>query len=94
VVGNLHESKTIYAGETHLIPAKLRIAKVNKATSHIRESSTSDEIMADLENHLGDAITVYLTVRLTYKHSGFLNYKRTTMDWGGGVSSHTTKLQN
>ena len=93
VIGNLHESKTLYVGETHLILAKLRIAKVTKASSHIRESSTSDEIMADLENHLGGAITSYLTIRLTYKHSGFLNYKRTTIDWKGGLSAHTTKLQ-
>ena len=57
VMGNLHESKIVYAGETHLILAKLRIAKVTKATSHIRESSTSDKIMADLENHLGGAVT-------------------------------------
>jgi hypothetical protein len=93
VIGNLHESKTVYAGETHLILVKLRVAKVNKATSHIRESSTSDEIMADLENHLGGAVTSYLTVRLTYKHSGFLNYKRVAVDWEGGMSSHTTRLQ-
>ena len=93
VVGNLHGSKTVYAGETHLILAKLRIAKVNKVTSHIRESSTSEEIMADLENHLGGAVTSYLTVRLTYKHSGFINYKRTTFDWEGGISAHMTRLQ-
>jgi hypothetical protein len=93
VVGNLHEPKIIYAGETHLILAKLRIAKATKASSHIRESSTSDEIMADLENHLGGAVTSYLTVRLTYKHSGFLNYNPTSIDWEGGMSSHMTKLQ-
>lgn len=93
VIGNLHEFKIVYAGETHLILAKLRVAKVNKATSHIRESSTSDEIMADLENHLGGAVTSYLTVRLTYKHSGFLNYKRVPVDREGGMSSHTTRLQ-
>jgi hypothetical protein len=80
-------------GETHLILAKLRLGKVTKASSHVRESSTSDEIMADLENHLGGAITSYLTVQLTYKHSGFLNYKPTTIDWEGGMSSQMTKLQ-
>jgi hypothetical protein len=93
LVGNIHESKIVYAGETHLILAKLRIAKVTKGTSHIRECSTSDEIMTDLENHLGGAVTSYLTVRLSYKHSGFLNYKRVAIDWEGGTSSHTTRLQ-
>ena len=93
IIGNLHESKTIYAGETHLILAKLRIARVTKATSHIRESSTSDELIADLESHLGDIVTSYLSVRLTYKHSGFLHYKRTAINWEGGMSSHTTRLQ-
>ncbi|KAG0649376.1 hypothetical protein D0Z07_4404 [Hyphodiscus hymeniophilus] len=92
VIGNLHESKVVCAGETHLILAKLRIAKATKGISHIRESSTSDEIMADLENDLGGAVTSYLTVRLAYKHSGFLDYKRATFDWEGGISSHTTKL--
>ena len=93
VIGNLHESKSIYVGETHLILAKLRVAKVTRGTSHIRESSSSEEIMADLENHLGRAVTSYLTVRLTYKHSGFLNYKTVAINWEGGTSSHTTKLQ-
>ena len=93
VIGNLHESKTLYAGETHLILAKLRTAKVTEGTSHIRESSTSEEIMADLENHLGGAITSYLNVRLTYKHSGFLNYTRAAVDLECGTSSHTTNLQ-
>ena len=93
VIGNLHESKTVYAGETHLILSKLRIAKVTKAASHIQKSSTSEDIMADLESHLCGAITSYLTVRLTYKHSGFLNFKTTVNDWEGAMSSHSTRLQ-
>jgi hypothetical protein len=93
VIGNLHETKMLYAGETHLILAKLRISKVTKVSSHIRESSTSDEIMADLESHLGGAVTSYLTVRLSYKHSGFLQFTPTSTDWEGGISSHVTKLQ-
>lgn len=92
-IGSLHESKVLCAGETHLILAKLRISKVTKASSHIRESSTSDEIMADLENHLGGAVTSYLTVRLSYRHTGFLEYSPTSIDWEGGMSSHVTKMQ-
>jgi hypothetical protein len=93
VIGNLHELKTCYAGETHLIVVKLRISKVRKGGSHVRESSTSDEIMADLEKDLGGAITTYLTVRLTYNHSGFLNYNSAAINYEGSISSHTTKLQ-
>ena len=34
-------------------------------------ASTSDKLIADLENNLGHTLTPYLSVRLTYKHSGF-----------------------
>jgi len=34
-------------------------------------SSATDKLIADLENHLGDTLTPYLSVRLSYKHTGF-----------------------
>lgn len=73
IIGNLHESKTIRAGETELILAKIRVAKV-KLPREGSEDST-EGMIADLQNHLGDIISAYLTVRLTYKHSAFPNHK-------------------
>ena len=73
IIGNLHESKTIRAGETELILAKIRVAKVRVP----REGSegTTEGMIADLQNHLGETISAYLTVRLTYKHTAFPNHK-------------------
>ncbi|KAK0715752.1 hypothetical protein B0H67DRAFT_581519 [Lasiosphaeris hirsuta] len=36
---------------------------------HIRQSS--EDLIQDLEHHLGSTMTEYLQVRLTYRHSGF-----------------------
>jgi hypothetical protein len=91
IIGDLHEAKTIRVSETHLILAKIRLSKI-ALSSHVRETS-SDELMADLENHLGDTITPYLTVQLTYQHSSFLNQNAVSLSSDGGMSSHTTRLQ-
>lgn len=48
-------------------------------------STPSDRLIADLENHLGNTLTPYLTVRLTCKHSGFENEDTTTV-----IQSETT----
>jgi len=90
IIGDLHKSKTIRAGETQLILAKIRFNKLI-APSHLRESS-SDGLIAQLENDLGDTITPYLTVRLTYKHSGFPNIKKYAVV-SDGMSMHITRLQ-
>jgi hypothetical protein len=93
VVGNPQEIQTLCAGEKHLILVKLRLSRVTKADSHIRESSTSEELIADLESHLGDVISSYLTVRLTYMHSGFINRDAHVVYSGSSLSSHVTKIQ-
>lgn len=73
IIGNLHESKTIRAGETQLVLAKIRLSKI-RLPSDGSEDST-EGIIANLQNHLGETISSYLTVRLTYKHSAFPNHK-------------------
>ncbi|EKD18649.1 uncharacterized protein L3040_002075 [Drepanopeziza brunnea f. sp. 'multigermtubi'] len=90
IIGDLHKTKIVRAGETQLILAKIRFSKFVPPT-HIRESS-SDGLIAQLENDLGDTLTPYLTVRLTYKHSAFPNIKghATTAE---GMSMHITRLQ-
>ncbi len=87
-IGDLHEMKKIRANETVLVLAKIRLGKVSR--SHIRESS--DDLMVDLANELGETITSYLTVQLTYKHSGFSNYKKQPPN-SVGLISHLTRIQ-
>ncbi|CZT43501.1 uncharacterized protein RSE6_03550 [Rhynchosporium secalis] len=90
IIGDLHNSKTIRAGETQLILAKVRFSKFVPHT-HLRESS-SDGLIAQLENDLGDTLTTYLTVRLTYKHSAFASIKRPAAV-SDGMSMHITRIQ-
>lgn len=90
IIGDLHKSKTVRAGETQLILAKIRFSKFVPPT-HIKESST-DGLIAQLENDLGDTLAPYLTVRLTYKHSAFPNVKSRGVV-GEGTSMHVTRLQ-
>jgi hypothetical protein len=94
IIGNLHESKTLAACETHLVLAKIRLNKTRPPSTHIRESSSPDELIADLETDLGDRITSYLTVRLTYKHSGFLDHKLSARATESSLCSQTTMLQS
>ncbi|KAK2630573.1 hypothetical protein QTJ16_001393 [Diplocarpon rosae] len=90
IVGDLHKTKIIRAGETQLILAKIRFNKFVPPT-HIRESS-SDGLIAQLENDLGDTLIPYLTVRLTYKHSAFPNIK-SPVTVADGMSMHITRIQ-
>ncbi|OWP05566.1 hypothetical protein B2J93_7910 [Marssonina coronariae] len=90
IVGDLHKTKIIRAGETQLILAKIRFNKFIPPT-HIRDSS-SDGLIAQLENDLGDTLTPYLTVRLTYKHSAFPNIK-SPATIANGMSMHITRIQ-
>ncbi|KAG4429880.1 hypothetical protein IFR05_014637 [Cadophora sp. M221] len=90
IIGDLHTSKIVRAGETQLILAKVRFSKFI-APTHLRESS-SDGLIAQLENDLGDTLTSYLTVRLTYKHSAFPNIKKPALI-SDGMSMHITRLQ-
>jgi hypothetical protein len=94
IIGNLRESKTLGASETHLILVKIRLGKITSPSRHIRESSTPDELIADLEDRLGDALTPYLTVRLTYRHSGFPDEVQTAAGTETGMSAQSTILQS
>ncbi|KAL2060923.1 hypothetical protein VTL71DRAFT_8975 [Oculimacula yallundae] len=90
IIGDLHNSKTVRAGETQLILAKVRFSN-HVPLTHLRESS-SDGLIAQLENDLGDTLTPYLTVRLTYKHSAFTNIKKSAVV-SDGMYMHITRLQ-
>jgi hypothetical protein len=73
LVGDLHDATPIRAGQTRLILAKISLEKSRPTSSN--HSASSADLFADLETHLGDACHPYLTVRLSYKHSGFQNTK-------------------
>lgn len=90
LVGDLHNGDPLRVGETRLILARVSLCRT-MASPHIKESS-SEELIADLENDLGGTLTPYLNVRLTYKHSGFLNYEIPLLA-SDGMNSHTTQLQ-
>lgn len=90
LVGDLHDANPIRAGETRLILARISLSK-SMSHSRIRESS-SDELIADLESDLGNTLAPYLDVRVTYKHSGFLDYEYPFLT-SDGMTSHTTQLQ-
>jgi hypothetical protein len=88
IVGNLHESKIIRASEAQFVLAKIRVPRVT-SSAQARES-ISDDLMAELENDLGRTLTLYLTVRLTYKHSAFPNHKKPA--GSDGMVFHLTRL--
>lgn len=88
VIGNLHESKTIVPGQTHLVLAKIRIGKVDSRAGESNQSS--EGMIAQLQDHLGDTISSYLTVRLTYKHSGYPNHKPIHVD---GMRLRMTRIE-
>ncbi|KAK3390916.1 hypothetical protein B0H63DRAFT_125996 [Podospora didyma] len=64
---------SLYPGSRLLIVAHVRLLSVapppRAARGHARQSS--DDLIEDLEYHLGSTTTEYLQVRVTYRHSGF-----------------------
>ncbi|TEY31043.1 hypothetical protein BOTCAL_0825g00020 [Botryotinia calthae] len=68
------QAKTIRVSETHLMLVKIRLNEVKNSLSHAKEGS-SDELIENLNEILGDITTHYLTVKLNYRHSAFLNLR-------------------
>ncbi|KAK4463692.1 hypothetical protein QBC42DRAFT_222120 [Cladorrhinum samala] len=63
---------TLYPGSRLLLVAHVRLlpTAVPRSRNHLFRQS-SDDLMEDLEYHLGSTMTEYLQVRMTYRHSGF-----------------------
>ncbi|KAK8106044.1 hypothetical protein PG999_009403 [Apiospora kogelbergensis] len=61
--------------------------RINDGKAH---GNDPDNLMADLEYHLGDVQTEYIEVRLSYSHSGF---PTSSSDGDGGVSRSRTRLE-
>lgn len=69
------QAKTIRVSETHLMLVKIRLSEVKLSVCHAKEKS-SDELIDNLNEILGDITTQYLTVKLNYRHSAFLNLRQ------------------
>lgn len=93
IVGNLYELKTVHLHETHLILAKMRLpALTTFVFAGGKRRGTSEELIEDLENQLGNCSTPYLTIRLTYEHTGLSN-SSCVINPDCGLSTHTTVLR-
>ncbi|CAD6445854.1 1f7dc8b9-b6ef-4b00-a03f-3888a3dd88f1 [Sclerotinia trifoliorum] len=73
------QAKTIRVSETHLMLVKIRLSEVKVSVSHAKEKS-SDELIENLNEILGDISTQYLTVKLNYRHSAFLNLRQQAVE--------------
>ncbi|KAK3990088.1 hypothetical protein QBC44DRAFT_395267 [Cladorrhinum sp. PSN332] len=88
---------TLYPGSRLLLVAHVRLlpAAVPRSRNHqFRQSS--DDLMEDLEFHLGSTMTEYLQVRMTYRHSGFPQQPLRTankMAAHDGIASTQTTIQ-
>ncbi|KAF4630972.1 hypothetical protein G7Y89_g7160 [Cudoniella acicularis] len=91
LVGDLHDAKAMRVGQKRLILAKITLAQ-SDPSPYVKECS-SDELIADLENHLGDVHVPYLTIRISYKHSGFLDDEDFWIQRSSQRSFHVTHLQ-
>jgi len=92
VTDNLREPKTIRAGQTYLVLIKVRLGSIIVPAKATRGSSTSDELIADLENHLDGTVAYYLTIRLSYRHSHIRHENQTDFSTEYGIAAHTTTM--
>lgn len=92
IFGNLREFKTLSAKETYLVLVKVRLSRYTAPLSNAADIIATDELIADLESDLSNISTPYLTVRITYKHTGFLDQLSTSLETG--MSAHSTRLQS
>ncbi|KAI0998474.1 hypothetical protein K3495_g9723 [Podosphaera aphanis] len=90
IIGDYHGPLTIKANQTHLILVKVQFDSIMPSRDH-RELS-SEELISELQNDLGDNLTPYLTIRLHYRHSGFYAADLSSINTCG-INSNSTLLQ-
>lgn len=93
IFGNLRELETLRAKETYLVLVKIRLSGPAPIGSN-SDATATDELIADLESDLSNIGTPYLTVRVTYKHSGFPDQKSTSSSRGTGMSAISARVQS
>lgn len=95
LTSRLPQRSTLYPGSRLLQLAQVRFlpAAPTKPRTHTRQNS--DDLIEDLEHHLGDTTTEYLQVRVTYHHSGFPQKQgeTTAAVMPNGIASIQTTIQ-
>lgn len=94
IFGNLRELKTLVAEETYLVLVKIRLGPISSSHENSRAVEAADDLIAGLETDLSDIAMPFLTVRITYKHSGFLDQIQNQSSGKTGMSSFSTKMQS
>lgn len=90
LVGDIHTTTAMKAGGSRLIVARIVLNKFEPTLRPI--DTTSEDLMTELENDLGHTSTPFLTVRLTYRHSGFPQLRGISLS-SQGLSSHSTSIR-
>lgn len=94
IFGNLRELKSLGAKETYLVLVKIRFSGMANQVENINSAAASYELITGLESDLSNITIPYLTVRLTYKHSAFLDLMITSSGTEASMSGVTTRLQS
>ncbi|AEO66866.1 uncharacterized protein THITE_2088345 [Thermothielavioides terrestris NRRL 8126] len=79
----------LHLGSQLLLMAHIRFLPGFRCPPRTHTRQNSDDLIEDLERHLGGATTEYLQVRVTYRHSGFPQSYVQTGDQEEGVGKGT-----
>ena len=94
IFGDLRDLKTLRAKETFLVLAKVRLRTIISSQENAREAAVPDDLIAGLESDLSNITAPYLMIRVTYKHSGFLEQLPSTLPTETGMSKYSTRMQS
>ncbi|KAK4193692.1 hypothetical protein QBC35DRAFT_421860 [Podospora australis] len=79
---------TLYPGSRLLVVVHVRLSPAASPRQRRNPQQSSDDLMEDLEHHLGSTMTEYLQVRLNYRHSGFPQQQKPRATANGKTSMH------
>ncbi|KAJ2903752.1 hypothetical protein MKZ38_009404 [Zalerion maritima] len=85
IIGNSGTSRTLHLNSRILVLAHISLSSSLPPDLSLPLRHRSEELMADLEFHLGSIRTEYLLVRLTYSHSAFPNINNTAITDGVAI---------
>ncbi|KIH90104.1 hypothetical protein SPBR_00198 [Sporothrix brasiliensis 5110] len=88
-------SRRLMVVHVHLDMTKKKQAAESQEYRPLSHSSTSDQLLEDLELHLGSTSQEYMQIQLTYSHSGFpkRDVGRDPMDRDGGCVEVRTTIE-
>ncbi|ERS97710.1 hypothetical protein HMPREF1624_05881 [Sporothrix schenckii ATCC 58251] len=88
-------SRRLMVVHIHLDMTKKKQAAESQEYRPLSHSSTSDQLLEDLELHLGSTSQEYMQIQLTYSHSGFpkRDVGRDPMDRDGGCVEVRTTIE-